>query len=417
MASGGQLAINKARLRKSLQELARFGGDGSGRRVDRPSFSEADLQARDWLAQEMTSSGLSVRTDAVGNVFGRWEVGSGPAILVGSHLDSVPAGGIFDGALGVMAGLECVRSLQESQSQVGCPIEVVGTSEEEGRFGGMLGAQALVGEVSPDWFASAADDTGTLLTDAMRTAGFDPTRIDEARRDPASVRAFLEIHIEQGPVLERLGKPVGVVSGISGVFNWTINFTGTANHAGTTPMDMRRDAFRGLVDFAHDIPAIIAEHGGPQTRVTIGKVTLHPGFPHTVPGRAECSLIGRDLDEAVMKAIAAACRKSLNNAADGHALGLEIEEMSWLAPSRCHGDIVSAFREAADSLGIDHELMPSGAGHDTQFLTHLTRAGMIFIPSVGGVSHSEEEWTDWDDVETGTNVLLHTMLRLSQAPS
>ncbi len=415
MALSEHVAVNRERLRTSLLSLAKFGGDDSGRRVDRPSFSNADVEARDWLAQEMTSSGLAVHTDAVGNVFGRWEVGSGPAILVGSHLDSVPAGGIFDGALGVMAALECVRTLQESQSRVGCPIEVVGTSEEEGRFGGMLGAQALVGDVSPDWLSGAADDSGTRLTDAMRAAGFDPTRIREARRDPFTVRAFLELHIEQGPVLERLGKAVGVVSGISGVFNWTIVLTGTANHAGTTPMDMRRDAFRGLVDFAHEIPTIIAQHGGPQTRVTIGKVALQPGFPHTVPGRAEFSLIGRDLDEEVMKAIAGACRQSLKDAAAGHGLGLEVEEMSWLAPSRCHSEIVTAFREVAESLGVDYELMPSGAGHDTQFLARLTRAGMIFIPSVGGVSHSEEEWTDWDDIETGTNVLLHTMLRLSQA--
>lgn len=406
----GRPAVNIERLKRRLTALARIGADPSGRGVHRPSFSAADMEARRWLGREMAAIGLRTSMDAVGNVVGRWEVGEGPAVLLGSHLDSVPHGGAFDGALGVIAALECVESLRDCGLAPAAPIEVIGTSEEEGRFGGMLGAEAMAGSVSDAWFHAAEDDQGVKLVDAMRAAGLDPDAYDTARRDPSGIKAFLELHIEQGPVLDRAGRPVGIVEGISGVFNWVVVMTGSANHAGTTPMELRRDAFRGLADFAADVSDILARHGTTVSRLTVGKVELQPNFPHTVPGRAEFSIVGRDMDEDVMAALAAACRDSLAAAAERHGLGLEVQETSWLAPTRCHPDIVAAFARQAAALGLEVPVMPSGAGHDTQLMAQLTRSGMIFVASRGGISHAPEEHSEWSDIELGSNLLLHTVI-------
>ncbi len=351
--------------------------------------------------------------DAAGNLSGLWRTGEGPAIMVGSHLDTVPMGGFFDGALGVAAAMECVRTLKDAGIAPPCPIEVIVTAEEEGRFGGMLGSQALAGRVDPDWFRSARDEGGTTLIEAMRAQGLDPDAVGSAARDPASVKAFLELHIEQGPVLETEGLAIGIVEAISGVFKWSVTLLGVANHAGTTPMNLRHDAFIGLVEFAHRIPAIIAETGTDQSRVTIGSVEIEPNHPHTIPGKAIFSLIGRDTSLDVMKAIAHAARQHLEEVAGSGGLDLTIEEQSWLDPKPCDPGIVTTFRRQAEKLGLPHRVMPSGAGHDTQFMAELTRAGLIFVPSIGGVSHAPEEDTAWPDIEAGANLLLHTLVDLA----
>lgn len=413
--TGGPIrpAVRLDRLQARLAAVNRFGADESGRGIHRLSFSDADMQARRWLMDEIRGLGLTARMDAVGNVIGRWESGAGPAVMVGSHLDSVPHGGRLDGVLGVIAALECVESAMENGAAPKSPIEIVATSEEEGRFGGMLGAQAMAGAVDSDWFEKAIDDTGMPLTEAIRSAGLDPDAYAGARREASELKAFLELHIEQGPVLDRGGKSAGIVEGISGVFNWSVTLSGEANHAGTTPMDLRRDGFRGLVDFAAAIPAMVQEVGTPATRLTVGKVDLYPNFPHTVPGRAEFVIIGRDMDTAVMSALAGACRRRLEAAAKAHDLELSVKEASWLEPTPCHPEIIDAFKRQARALAIDAPTMPSGAGHDTQTMAGLTRAGMIFVPSKRGVSHAPEEHTDWEDIETGCNLLLHTMLDIA----
>lgn len=405
--------INLERLQRRLESVNQFGAGVAGEGINRLSFSEADMQARNWLIAEMEALGLTARMDTVGNVVGRWGAADGAAVMLGSHLDSVPRGGRLDGSLGVMAALECVETVMEHGIPTAAPIEIVATSEEEGRFGGMLGAQAMAGGVDPDWFERAVDDTGMSLLDAMRSAGLEPHRYPEARRDPTELKAFLELHIEQGPVLDRMGRSVGIVEGISGVFNWSVTLVGEANHAGTTPMDLRRDSFRGLADFAASIPAIIDEAGTTATRLTIGKVNLHPNYPHTVPGCAEFAVIGRDMDEAVMSALAGVCRRRLESAARAHGLELSVEEASWLPPTPCHPEIMAAFRRQAGKLGLEALSLPSGAGHDTQMMAGLTRAGMIFVPSRRGVSHAPDEHTEWQDIEAGCNLLLHTMIDIA----
>jgi len=406
-------SINLERLKSDLDAVSRFGANDPGKGITRPSFSDADMQARAWLLDQMKALGLEARLDGAANVIGRWACADGPAVMVGSHLDSVPMGGALDGALGVLAGLECVRILMESGETPESPIEIVATSEEEGRFGGMFGAQALCGMVTAEWIEQAVDDKGELLTDAMRRQGLDPYKALEARRDPSTLKAFLELHIEQGPVLEAACIPIGIVEGISGIFNWTCRFSGVANHAGTTPMDMRQDAFQGLARFGASLDGIIAEHGTPSSRLTIGKVEVRPGFPHTVPGEAEFSLIGRDMDAAKMRAVGDACLAGMERVAAECGLELDRQEQSWLSPTRCNPDITNAFAQEAVRLGLDSMALPSGAGHDTQFMAQIARAGMIFIPSRGGISHSPDEWSDWADIEKGANLLLHTMLRLA----
>ncbi|MEO1172222.1 MAG: Zn-dependent hydrolase, partial [Myxococcota bacterium] len=392
--------INHERLRRELLELAEIGRDPDGGGIHRLAFELDDMKARSWLMERLEASGGSARLDGAGNVIGRFFEGDAPAVVIGSHIDSVAGGGIFDGSLGVLAGLECARALKESRREVTRPIEVVAFADEEGRFGGMFGVQAYCGQLTPDWVENAIDPDGVRLADAMRAQGLEPREALTAARDPNSVHAFLELHIEQGPVLETEGRTIGVVEGISGIFKWMIHLVGKANHAGTSPMHMRSDAFMGLANFAHQIPRILDEDGGEKSRLTVGKVDLLPGNPHTVPGEAVFSLVGRDINSERLRTLASSCQKVLASIARKNKLQFEYRELSWLEPQPCHGDVIDAFDGAARELGLDPLHMPSGAGHDTQFMSAFTRAGMIFVPSVGGISHAPDELTHWPEVDT-----------------
>jgi hydantoinase/carbamoylase family amidase len=408
-----RLAIDIERLRSDMLELARIGTIPGRPGINRPSFSDEDMAGRRWFMERCRDVGLTTSMDVVGNVIARWEVGSGAPVMAGSHLDTVPDGGVYDGPLGTCAALEAVRVMREAGITPARPIEVVATADEEGRFGGMLGSQALTGQVDPGWLERAVDATGVRLVDAMRAQGLAPERHAEVARPPGSLHAFLELHIEQGPILEQAGLEIGIATGVSGCFNWTITLTGVANHSGTTPMHLRRDAFAGLAAFAGRIQAIIEDVGGDETRLTIGKVELDPNFPHTIPGRATFSLIGRDTDEPVMRAMAEACRRELDGAARAHALHLTLREESWLAPVSLDPAIARTLEAESQKLGYRTSTMPSGAGHDAQTMQHLAPSGLIFVPSVGGISHAPEEHTPWSDVERGANLLLHGILALA----
>ncbi|WP_321396143.1 Zn-dependent hydrolase [Emcibacter sp.] len=405
--------VSVERIEKDLLTLSKFGFNEQDRGVYRQGFSDADMEARRWLMDLFKDLEMEPRMDGAGNVIGRFGSADKPCVMVGSHLDSVPAGGIFDGTLGVIAGVECIRTIRESNIHLDYPVEIVATSEEEGRFGGMLGAQALSGKVTLAWLENAKDAGGELLKDAMARHGFDYHDVLHARRDPDMVRAFLELHVEQGPVLEATHKSIGIVEGISGVFKWFVRLIGKADHAGTAPMDMRSDAFLGLADFTHEIQRIIDEEGTDRSRITIGFVELKPGFPHTVPGEVDFTIVGRDLDADVMKALANACRRVLSSIARKNGLMFEYEQMSWLEPKYCSSKVVDVIKNRAEGRGYSHMLMPSGAGHDAQFMTEITETGLIFVPSVNGVSHAPDEWTHWIDVERGANLLLDTLVDLA----
>tara|TARA_B100000378_G_scaffold204127_1_gene167460 strand:+ start:16122 stop:17429 length:1308 start_codon:yes stop_codon:yes gene_type:complete len=415
-----QPRIDIGRVEGDINAIARFGFNEEDRGVYRQGFSPEDMAARQWLRGRMGELGLDHRMDGAGNVIGRYDPdGAGadkPAIVIASHLDSVPAGGIFDGVLGVVAGLEVIRTMKDAGVKPNYPIEVIATSEEEGRFGGMLGAQAMTGNLTREWLEGAADEHGLALKDAMADAGLDYLQALHAYRRPETLHAFLELHVEQGPVLDTENTTIGVVEGISGVFKWMVKLKGKPDHAGTAPMHLRSDALMGMVDFAHEIPRIIDEEGTDKSRITIGHVALKPGFPHTVPGEADFTIVGRDLDEEVMKRLADSCRKVLESISRRHGLKFDYEQMSWLAPAYCDEGIVATIERNAKALDYSYKVMPSGAGHDVQFFTALTRTGLIFVPSVGGISHAPDEWTHWTDVERGVQLLCNCVMELACAP-
>lgn len=370
------------------------------------------MAARAWLSERIVEAGGRTWMDGAGNVVGRWFEQEAPAVVVGSHIDSVRGGGLFDGTVGVLAGLEIARVLSARSHAPARPFELVAFCDEEGRFGGMFGVQAYCGMVSAEWLSSAKDPQGVRLVDAMRAQGMEPARALEAGRSKEDVHAFFELHIEQGPVLEAKRRTIGVVEGISGIFKWSVRLEGEANHAGTTPMHLRKDAFRGLTDFAHAIPTILGEVGSSESRLTIGQVHVSPNHPHIVPGEVTCTLIGRDMDRGVLQSLAKASQESLSAAAETHGLRWSHEELSWLEPELCHPGIVDMLAQASRQHGFDPLFLPSGAGHDTQFMAKFVRSGMIFIPSVGGLSHAPEEQTHWSDIEAGTRVLLTAIEQL-----
>lgn len=405
-------SINLDRIKQDIYTLSRFGYNAEDQGIYRQGFSDEDMKARHWLLKQLEALGLDAYMDGAANVVGRLGSADKRALLIGSHLDSVPAGGMFDGVLGVIAGLECIRVLQENDVPLRHAVEVIGTSEEEGRFGGMLGAEALTGKLTMDWLERARDHSGELLRDAMARCQLPYHLAMEAARDPDTLVGFLELHIEQGPVLEQTHNTIGVVEGISGVFKWLINLKGKADHAGTAPMNLRSDAFMGVADFAHEISRIIDEEGTDKSRLTIGSLELKPGFAHTVPGEAEFTLVGRDMSEDVMRKLADSCRKVLSAIARKHRLRFEYEEMSWLAPRHCAPEMMQLLEKHSRALGYKTLLMPSGAGHDCQFFTDITPTGLLFIPSVGGVSHAPDEWSHWHDVEKGCQVLFNSVFEL-----
>ena len=404
--------VDIERVKQDIYRVGRYGYNQEDQGIYRQGFSDEDMRARFWLEGQFAELGLAHHMDGAGNVIGRYGNPEQKALIIASHLDSVPAGGMFDGVLGVMAGLECVRVIKENSIPLKHALEVIATSEEEGRFGGMLGAQALTGNLKLDWLERAKDHNGQLLRDAMAACQLPYHLALDAARDPDSLIGFLELHIEQGPVLEQSNMTIGVVEGISGVFKWLIRFIGKADHAGTAPMNLRSDAFMGVADFAHEIARIIDEEGTDKSRLTIGSVELKPGFAHTVPGQVEFTLVGRDMSEDIMQNLAESCRKVLSAIARRHKLMFEYEQMSWLEPKPCAKEMMNLLERHSEKLGYKTMIMPSGAGHDAQFFTDITPTGLLFIPSVGGVSHAPDEWSHWHDVEKGCNVLLNAALEL-----
>lgn len=413
------ITVNTERLQHDLDELADI-GRGEDRGIYRMAFTKSDMQARRWLSDKLRAAGLTSSMDGAGNVFGSF-VGrhSGPALLVGSHLDTVPAGGPLDGALGVVVGLECLRRITEEDLQHDLtPIELVAFSDEEGRFdGGFFGSRAVRGNLIPQTIHDAVDFDGTSLSACMTAAGLEPMAALDARRAPDSIRGYLELHIEQGAVLESLGVPIGIVENITGLFRWQIRLIGRADHAGTTPMAMRCDALQGLAEFAGEIPRILEENDGEASVATIGYVRLQPGTANTVPGEVEFSLDVRDTDAEVLDQLAHQTRRALSAIARRRGLMFEFHEHSRIEPVACDHEIVEAVTRASESLGIKGHRMNSGAGHDAQVMAEIVPAGMIFVPSVGGRSHSVAEWTHTEDIVAGANVTLNTLLEIASTPN
>lgn len=406
-------SIHFDRLRRLLDGINGFGFNSDTGGYNRIGYSDADMAVRAWFQDRMAAEGLTVRRDGVGNLFGRFGSPDGPCIMAGSHLDTVPEGGAFDGALGVAAAFECVLAMRDAGVMPRIAIEVVATAEEEGRFGGMLGSQAIAGAVTSEWLSRATNADGARLADAMAAQGLDAKDALRAKRD--DVEAFIELHVEQGPVLESRAIPVGIAHSVAGVRNLRVRFEGEANHSGTTPMELRADAFAGLAAVGAAVPGILASHGGESARITIGKADLRPNFVHTIPGEAEFVVNIRDADTATMDALEAAVRAEVAAAAGRNRLRFGIAEQSRIAPVQLDRRLAEMLHEEARELGLKVLAMPSGAGHDAQTMQALCPAALIFVPSRGGISHSPQERTDWSDIEKGSSLMLAALVRLSRA--
>lgn len=407
------LQINAPRLQKDIETLASIGRE-SDYGLYRMAFTKNDMLARQWLCDRIKEAGLELHIDGAANIHGKLNIGKDAAsIVTGSHIDTIPGAGHLDGVYGVLAGLECLRVLKEQNVPLHSPVELIAFSDEEGRFGGMFGSQAIAGHLTPQRIVDAVDPDGISISDAMKEHGLNAMDALSARRAPESIKAFVELHIEQGPVLDQQGVNIGVVEGINGLFKWLVRLKGNANHAGSTPMNMRQDAFQGLAEVATHIDRVLEENGGPRSVATIGHVELTPGAANVIPGVAEFTLEVRDLDASVLETLADAFRRSISAVARRRDLMFEFEVLSQITPVKCDRVIQEKIKQSAEGLGITNLAMPSGAAHDTQIMATVTPAGMIFVPSKGGRSHSPAEWTPWEDIEHGANVLLNTLHALA----
>lgn len=390
-------------LAADLESAAQIGADGGG--VTRFAWSPELAQANAWLMEKLAELGLETELDPAGNVFGRWRAGEGKAVIVGSHLDTVPQGGRYDGALGVAAALEVVRRLRSEGVEPRRPVWVVSFNDEEGsRFQtGMLGSRAFVGE------ADLADWRRRGVAEAMAAAGFDFEQLPAARGID-SVAAYLELHIEQGPTLEQSGADLGIVTAITGMLGFRARFVGEANHAGTTPMEQRRDA---LVGAARAVLALRDEaRGRDDMTANVGVIRVEPGGFNVIPGVAELTVDVRSPRPEGFERIGRFVRETLARIAAVESLDLELAETHRKPPVALDAGLQDALEEAAREEAAKTQRLPSGAGHDAMVLAHHVPAAMLFVPSRGGVSHSPEEHTPLELCELGARVLTRAVRSL-----
>jgi beta-ureidopropionase / N-carbamoyl-L-amino-acid hydrolase len=409
--TGHDLRIDLGRLRADIEALAAIGRDPTGG-ISRPAWSPSHEEARAWLVGRLRDAGLAPRVDPAGNIFGRLGEGT-PVVLTGSHIDTVPRGGPLDGALGVLAGLECLRAVAASGRRLARALEVAAFTDEEGRFYGFFGSRAMTGSLDRMLAERLTDPAGLPLPEAMRRAGFDVARAPEARRDAGEIAAYVELHIEQGPWLEVDDLPIGVVEGIVGIRRFRLGFVGQPDHAGTTPMDRRKDAFLTAAEYATKSRELVVRGGQGRAVTTVGVVDVRPGVPNIVPERATLLQELRDSDPALLESLATRTLQAARRVARQRGLVLEVEHLMRAEPVRMSPRIQGVIEAVAGSLGLATRRMPSGAGHDAQILAAVADSGMIFVPSQGGRSHRPDEWTDWSALERGANVLLGTLLRLA----
>ncbi|MCH7473971.1 MAG: Zn-dependent hydrolase [Gemmatimonadetes bacterium] len=402
------LRVDGRRVNGHLRELAEFGKNAQGG-ISRVAYSEADLAGREYVMGLMRAAQLDPSIDAAGNIIGR-RAGRDPTLpplMLGSHIDSVPEGGNYDGQVGSMAAIEVAHTLADHALVTRHPLEVAIFQNEEG---GKTGSRALSGEVEPAEF-DLVTRSGLTIGEGIGAIGGDRSRFASVRRRPGSIAAYLELHIEQGAILDKGDIDIGVVEGIVGIKRWRVTVEGFANHAGTTPMDDRQDALLAASRFVDAVNRVVTEMPGRQVG-TVGQLTAEPGAPNVVPGRVTLSVEIRDLEMDKIDAVYRGVE------AEGHRIGeqtgttFDFEQFytSYAAPT--DERIRRLVAEAAGELALTSLRMPSGAGHDAQSIALLAPVGMIFIPSVDGISHSPREFSHPEDVENGANVLLRTLLKL-----
>ncbi|HJU41240.1 MAG TPA: Zn-dependent hydrolase [Vicinamibacterales bacterium] len=413
-------AIDAARLRNRLERLSYHGRPPGGTFADgvsRVAYSTADLTARAWIIDEIKQAEIVPRIDAAGNIFARFGgKPNQPAILFGSHIDSVPGGGNFDGDLGTFAALEVLQTVQAAKLQTRRPLEMVLWAHEESTAFGVGTAASRI--VAGDLKAGDMDRTwnGMKRSDAIRRIAGDPDKIETAIRGKGSWHSYVELHIEQGGTLDKAKVPIGVVEGIVAIHRYDVVIEGFANHAGTTPMNERQDALLAASQLTVAVREVATARQGRQVG-TVGRIEVEPNSPNVIPGRVTLSVEFRDLSEATLrelgeavKARGAAIAKAANT-----TMTFTLASTNPAAPAT--KGVQEAIGRSAEALGLQTMRLPSGAGHDAQQIAALCPMGMIFVPSVAGISHSPKELTSWEDCANGANVLLRTVLALDQRDS
>ncbi len=412
MTDTTQLRINGERLRADFETLAAIGRTPEGG-VSRPALSLEDLEGRLWFANRIEECGFTVVDDDAGNLSGIWHSPNPTArtLLLGSHLDTVPDSGCYDGSIGVLAGLEVMRTLYEAGQQLPFHLETIDFTDEEGTWLSLLGSRGLTGRLPLNRLNDARGEEAAMRA-ALKRAGIDLKLIQHAKRDPSTVAGFLELHIEQGNVLESLNAQIGIVGGIVGRTTHQLTFHGERGHSGTTSLYNRKDALQGAAMFvtqAHNL----AHDRFDGTIVNCGQLQVFPGTFNVIPERAQLLFECRHVDEEKLLAVEAELLEIAAECASAYRLEYETHRVEHIDAAPMHTDMMFVLERVCRQLELRHTSLVSYAGHDAQPLSHFTPTGMIFVPSVNGISHSPNEFTEWDDVVNGANVLLQAVLALT----
>ncbi len=408
-----RVRIERDAVERAILDLGAIGAcEETG--VSRTTFSPEWVAAQELVGAWLRDAGLTVRMDAVGNLWGKIDgTGGGASIVTGSHIDSQTPGGRYDGALGVIAGAIAVRALLEQFGSPKRPIEVVSLCEEEGsRFpsAGFWGSRGIIGAIAPDVPDEVMGYDGVSIGDAMRAVGLDPARVPEAERD--DIDAFIELHIEQGPALEEAGMPVGIVTGITGIREYKVTVLGRADHAGARPIDLRKDPMDAAAEMISAVIGVAKDLGRPAV-TTVGRILVEPNFPNIVPERVTFTIDSRNPDTAARLAQYERQETLLREIAAQRGLDVEIEMFGDLPPGPCDPTIIAALTEAAAAQGVEAIPMPSGAVHDAQQMAARSRIGMVFVQSRDGRSHTPAEFSSVEHCAQGIEVLAAALHRLA----
>jgi len=412
IALKAQTSVDQDRLENRIMDLAQFGIQENGE-TERVAFSDADVAAQQWVISQLKEMGLETHIDFAGNVIGirKGTDASKKLISFGSHIDRVPHGGNYDGCVGTMAALEVLQILNENKIKTKHPLEIIVFSNEEG---GVMGSRAIAGHLGKSAL-SVKNSTGYSMAEGIMRLGGDTTRIVEVARKKGVIAAFLELHIEQGGILEKENLNIGIVKGIVGLKWWDVEFNGFANHAGTTPMNTRQDALLAASKFIIAVNEVAQSFDGAQV-ATVGRISAEPGAPNVIPGKVTTSLEIRDLSSDVIKTVYEAIEKRASEISAESGVKITFTKLDTTAdPAIMDTSIQKAIEKSVKSLNLTYKSMPSGAGHDAQDMALIAPTGMIFVPSKGGISHSPKEFTSASDMAKGANVLLQTILALDKS--
>ncbi len=402
------LVINNIRFDQTFRALTGPGATVAGG-LNRPALSDAHMEARDTFRSLITGAGFMDATDTAGNLSARFASAAhdAPTVVLGSHLDSVPNGGRFDGTLGVAAAFEVMETLRDADIRLQCNLEVIDFTDEEGTWISLMGSRAAAGLLVEEHLQNPRGSRKAFDA-ALSNAGLTPEGILAASRAGDNLAGYLEMHIEQGTRLLDADNNIGVVTGMVGINMYLVTFTGQANHAGTTPMHTRRDATQGAAAFALAVRRVVMEQF-PYCVANVGRMTFAPGAFNIVAERVTSFLECRAQDSSMLQRLESALRTEASRLAEQFRLGLDFNILEAVAPRAMDTSLRTAIGAAAESAGLRHMPLPSLAGHDAQSMAQICPAGLLFVPSVGGYSHSPKEYTSWDDCTRGAQTLLHAV--------